>query len=78
VIASNAGIGLGEVHRVVEPEAVVIAGLEAGEVRVHRPPVLGAGTSSIADGSWKLRGWPPGSMAFLLSYTPEAGIAILG
>ncbi len=33
---------LGEVHRVVEPETVVVLGLEPGEVRVHRPPAFGA------------------------------------
>jgi hypothetical protein len=34
---------LGEVHRVVEPEAPVVRGLEPGEVRVHAAPLLGAG-----------------------------------
>ena len=33
---------LGEVHGVVEPEALVVVRLEPGEIRVHGPPALGA------------------------------------
>src|SRR6185312_2908533 len=33
---------LGEVHGVVEPEALVVVRLEPGEVGVHGPPALGA------------------------------------
>jgi hypothetical protein len=42
---------LGEVHGVVEPEALVVFGLEPGEVRVHGPPVPGPGR--VRDLGWE-------------------------
>ena len=39
--------GFGEVHRVVEPEPLVVLGLEPGEVGVHRGPPFG--TQHVGD-----------------------------